>query len=88
MIKFWAELIKRQKVRLEREGCENGTGTQEIRREWQTPEDLYNGAGRKTASPHCKEEGSMRGKRSDPCHRANAQPKAGADPVKEVAMCE
>ncbi|GAB5560565.1 MAG: hypothetical protein SynsKO_22120 [Synoicihabitans sp.] len=78
----------RRKVSTDRKRRENKTGTQEIRREWQTPEDLYKGAVRKTASPHCKVEGSLRGKRSDPCHGANAQPKAGADPVKKVAMCE
>ena len=45
------------------------------------------GRSRQTGSPHCKVEGSLRGKRSDPSHGANARPKAGADPARTVPMC-
>lgn len=53
---------------------------------WQNLKGLNNGAVRKTASPHCKVESSLRVKRSDPFHGANAQPKAGAVPARKVPM--
>merc|ERR1711916_162160 len=53
---YWADRKVRQKAQPARGERENKTEAQEIGRVWQTPEDLYNGAERKTASPHCKVE--------------------------------
>ncbi len=42
--------------------------------------------GAKNASPKLQVESSLRGKRSDPSHGANAPPKAVADPVVKVPV--